>query len=99
MSGLSLLVSHESDSELPCLYLQARRTKARLDSWGEFRSQKTDGWTPVPSKSQAAATSYWRSLGAAARFKEEIKRNLVFADALLPAFTQEELIRTLLHVR
>ncbi|EIE27079.1 hypothetical protein COCSUDRAFT_38842 [Coccomyxa subellipsoidea C-169] len=37
---------------------KARKSKALLDSWGEFRCSNTGGWTPVQSKCLARSEEY-----------------------------------------
>lgn len=65
---------------------QAKKTKARLDSWGEFRCPETGGWTPVPGTTLAESDSYWCSLGVAEFARDTIKLTAAFADTQLPAF-------------
>lgn len=78
---------------------QARKDKALLDSWGEFKCSNTGGWTPVDSENLAWKDHFWCSLGVATRLKAAIKLNPAFANTRLPAFTEEELQQELIHVR
>ncbi|EIE27105.1 hypothetical protein COCSUDRAFT_38860 [Coccomyxa subellipsoidea C-169] len=76
----------------------AKKTKARLDSWGEFRCE-SGGWSPVQDVPLALNNHYWGSLGVAARFKDAIKRDPAFAIAQFPTLTEQQIEKELVHVR
>ncbi len=78
--------------------MQAKKTKARLDSWGEFRCE-SGGWSPVQDVPLALNNHYWGSLGVAARFKDAIKRDPAFAIAQFPTLTEQQIEKELVHVR
>lgn len=91
---------HRLDSDSRCMdSLQAKRMKAQLDSWGDFRCSQTGGWTPVQSIPLAVQNNYWSCLGMVARLKEAIRLDPAFADTKLPAYTKKEVAEAMNHVR